>query len=128
MTTPGGTGQVAQEGCVDVARLAQLMLEDRDIMLVDVRRTEEWMSLRAPQTKVFVPYDELTHRHAELAADPGTPIYLICRSGRRSAIGAETLSKLGYRRVYNVSGGMKAWVAAGLPVETGPPRSAMAEG
>ena len=37
--------------------------------------------------------------------DEDTPIYLICRSGGRSALAAESLQRM----VYSVAGGMMAW-------------------
>ena len=51
---------------------------------------------------------------AELAAD--RPVYVICRSGNRSRTASETLIRLGYSEVYNVEGGINAWLDAGLPV------------
>jgi rhodanese-related sulfurtransferase len=45
----------------------------------------------------------------------GTPVVLICRSGRRSDAVAQALAQHGYT-AYNVVGGMQAWQAAGLPV------------
>jgi rhodanese-related sulfurtransferase len=42
-----------------------------------------------------------------------------CQSGHRSNIAAETLTDLGYHHVYNVTGSMNAWLAAGFPVESG---------
>lgn len=36
-------------------------------------------------------------------------IYLICRSGARSALAAESLMKMGFKSVYSVAGGMLAW-------------------
>lgn len=45
-------------------------------------------------------------------------IACICHVGARSAAVAEALSTAGYDAV-NVTGGMNAWEAAGLPVERG---------
>lgn len=42
-----------------------------------------------------------------------------CQSGHRSNIAAETLTDLGYHHVYNVTGSMSAWLAAGFPIESG---------
>ena len=42
-----------------------------------------------------------------------------CQLGHRSNIAAETLTDLGYHHVYNVTGSMNAWLAAGFPVESG---------
>lgn len=43
-------------------------------------------------------------------------IYLICRSGGRSALAAESLEKMGIDKVYSVAGGMLAWQQAGLEI------------
>jgi hydroxyacylglutathione hydrolase len=44
-------------------------------------------------------------------------VAVICRSGHRAGIAASVLLRGGWREVYNVLGGMEAWVAAGYPVE-----------
>lgn len=43
------------------------------------------------------------------------PVYLICRSGGRSALAAESLQTMGLENVYSVAGGMQAWQDAGKP-------------
>ena len=53
---------------------------------------------------------------AALAQLKQRPTYLICRSGGRSALAAESLQKMGLAQVYSVAGGMQAWVDAGKPV------------
>lgn len=45
------------------------------------------------------------------------PVYVICRSGNRSAQASAQLVKAGYRQVFNVDGGMNAWTTAGYPVK-----------
>jgi rhodanese-related sulfurtransferase len=42
---------------------------------------------------------------------------LYCSSGDRSAIAASYLLKLGYRNIYNLSGGINAWLQAGCQTE-----------
>lgn len=42
---------------------------------------------------------------------------VICRSGGRSGRAAAHLASLGFTEVYNLTGGMLAWNAAGKPVE-----------
>ena len=49
------------------------------------------------------------------AYDKSAPLYIYCRSGRRSAAAGEALSKAGYE-VYNLAGGYLAWTEAGKPV------------
>ena len=66
---------------------------------------------------VLIPLGDLEARAtAELQTDQ--PVYVICRSGNRSQTGSDILVGLGYTQVYNVGGGVTAWIEAGLPVET----------
>ena len=54
---------------------------------------------------------------------PGTvknkalPLILVCSSGARSGRGAAIAKKLGYEQVQSLSGGLKAWKEANLPLE-----------
>ena len=41
-------------------------------------------------------------------------VYLICRSGARSALAAESLAKMGFNDVVSVAGGMVAWEQSGF--------------
>lgn len=45
------------------------------------------------------------------------PVILYCRSGGRSALAAEALSRLGFAMPLSLAGGVTAWAAAGHPVE-----------
>jgi rhodanese-related sulfurtransferase len=47
------------------------------------------------------------------------PLYIICRSGGRSAQACQMFEKAGYSNVINVEGGTLAWEQAGLPVNRG---------
>jgi rhodanese-related sulfurtransferase len=46
-------------------------------------------------------------------------IVLYCGGGFRSALAAENLQKMGYRNVWSMDGGMRAWREAGYPIEKG---------
>ncbi|MCP4300325.1 MAG: hypothetical protein GY783_07055 [Gammaproteobacteria bacterium] len=45
-------------------------------------------------------------------------IVLYCGTGGRSALAAETLNNMGYRNVQSMDGGIVAWAAARLPIDT----------
>jgi rhodanese-related sulfurtransferase len=52
-----------------------------------------------------------------LIPDRDADIVLYCGGGFRSALAAESLGKMGYRRVVSMDGGMRAWRAAGYPID-----------
>ena len=81
-------------------------------VLLDVREPDEWQAGHAPDA-VHVPLAALAARLAEL--DEGTPVVAVCRSGGRSERAAGALLQRGFDAV-NLSGGMQALAAAGLPV------------
>lgn len=88
--------------------------------LVDVRSQDEYRHLHAPGVKRVIPHTEIPSALDRLPSDRATPIYLICRSGNRSGKVARLLNELGYSDVFNVTGGMLAWVERGYPTESGP--------
>lgn len=49
--------------------------------------------------------------------DKQKPVYVYCLAGGRSALAAEKLRTAGYEKVFELDGGIKAWKAAGKPVE-----------
>jgi rhodanese-related sulfurtransferase len=92
---------------------AQKKVNDGAVLL-DVRDLPEWRAGHAPQAR-HLPLGDLRDRLTELPTD--TPVVAVCRSGRRSAIAARLLTRHGYT-ASNLTGGMHAWVAAGLPIVT----------
>lgn len=95
---------------VDVDEAAR-QVETGEAVLLDVREADEWQLGHGPQA-VHVPLGELAP--ARLADDP--PIVVVCRSGNRSAHATAALIAAGLR-ARNITGGMRAWAAAGHPVQ-----------
>ncbi|MGA7688033.1 MAG: rhodanese-like domain-containing protein, partial [Jiangellales bacterium] len=90
---------------------AQQMVTD-GALLLDVREPHEWQAGHAPKAK-HMALSVVGHRQAELPKD--RTIVTVCRSGRRSDSAATQLRAAGFT-VLNLTGGMQAWAAAGLPV------------
>lgn len=82
--------------------------------LLDVREDQEWAAGYAPGA-CHIPLGQLGARSAEIPQDQ--TIYVICRSGARSARAAQALVGAGWEAV-NVAGGMQDWAAAGRPMAT----------
>ena len=95
-----------------------------NVMLVDIREPDE----RAVSGTIPGAMHAVRGM-LEFYADPTSPyhrpefeldcrIVLFCASGGRSALATDTLRQLGYTRIAHLDGGIKAWTAAGRPVET----------
>lgn len=64
-------------------------------------------------TDLYIPYDQVAARSAELPTDKSAKIVVYCRSGNESAIASQTLVDLGYTNIDNLDGGMNAWTTSG---------------
>lgn len=80
--------------------------------LLDVREPDEWAAGRAPNA-LHIPMSELAGRLDELPQDDN--LYVICRSGGRSARVTAYLNANGWDAV-NVAGGMMSWAGSGRPM------------
>ncbi len=81
--------------------------------LVDVRTPAEYASERPDVPRLRNHPNEFIE---QLDLPREAEIYLICRSGRRSAMAQQFLRERGYQNPINVMGGLLAWKDAGLPV------------
>ena len=84
-------------------------------MLLDVRTPKEFQEGHLPNA-TLIPTTELSKRLNELPADKTQPILVYCGTGIRSSKAAHMLYRSGYKDVYNLSGGMHAWIAAQKPI------------
>ncbi len=87
---------------------------DAGVQFVDVRRTAEHAARHAPNT-INLPLDSLVKELDKL--DPDKPTYVICQSGYRSSLGTSVLENAGFKEIYNITGGTKAWMDDGLDTE-----------
>jgi len=94
--------------------VAELFALGDGARVVDVREPDEWDAGHISHAQL-VP---LATVPGSIDAFDGSPTYVICRSGGRSAQACGYLAEQGLD-VVNVAGGMLAWVAAGHDVVTG---------
>ncbi len=80
--------------------------------LLDVREDDEWAAGHAPEA-VHVRLGDLGARAGDLPRD--REVYVICRTGNRSAYAAQALLGGGLHAI-NVADGMTGWAVAGLPM------------
>ncbi len=87
------------------------VLETQTVTLIDVRQPSEFAGGRVAGSKL-IPLGQILQRASEL--DQETPVYLICRSGRRSKMAQQMLTSLGFSKTTNITGGFEAWRQAGF--------------
>jgi rhodanese-related sulfurtransferase len=106
---------VSEEAAVSIhlapREAAELIGGEADV--VDVRRDWEWEAGHLDGA-LHVEVNELTSNAAQIPRD--RPVVFVCRGGSRSAMAAEAFRQSGWD-AYHVEGGLRAWVAAGLPLE-----------
>lgn len=96
-----------------------------DAVLIDLREPEERQANGVIAGAVHAPrgmlqfYADPTSASHRPEFDTGRRAILHCDSGGRSALAADVPQRLGYGRVAHMEGGLKAWRAAGLSVESG---------
>jgi len=87
-----------------------------EVTVIDVRAPSEWDAGHLPGV-VNIPLGSLADRLDEIPAD--RPVVLQCQGGGRSVIAASLLQAHGFPAAANLTGGFRAWEAAGLPVDEG---------
>jgi rhodanese-related sulfurtransferase len=95
---------------------ATLLINREDGAIIDVREPAEYAAGHALGAK-NVPLARIAAAGADLAKRKDKPVIVYCETGERASKAAAALKQQGYARVASLSGGMKAWREAGLPVE-----------
>ena len=89
-----------------------------DVVLVDVREDSEWNASHA--TGAIHLGKGIIERDIEtVIPESDKKIVLYCGGGYRSALAADALQKMGYKSVFSLAGGWRAWKDAGMPIEEG---------
>lgn len=89
------------------------------IFLLDVRTPEEYRELHVPGTSRLIPVEALKNRMDELKGLEDKEIYIICRSGRRSRTASEMLAGQGFKKIFNITGGVMEYKNMNYPIEQG---------
>jgi rhodanese-related sulfurtransferase len=102
---------------VNPAEATQLINRE-DAHIVDVREADEYAGGHLPEAK-NIPASKLAERIGELEKFKDKPIIICCASGMRSNKACAEFKKQGFEKLYNLAGGVDAWVGAGYPVKKG---------
>ena len=84
--------------------------------LIDVREDREFGAGHAAGTR-HMGRGIIERDIVQTFPEKDTELILYCGGGFRSALATDMLQKMGYRNVWSMAGGWKAWQDAGAPIE-----------
>lgn len=84
------------------------LLQNEGIQLVDVRTVKEFNENYIEGAENIVFDDKFDQKIGGLQKDK--PVIVYCRSGNRSAKCAEILAERGFKKIYDLKGGITQWI------------------
>jgi len=84
--------------------------------LIDTREDDEWRAGRARGAE-HIGRGVIERDIVAKAPDKDEELILYCGGGFRSALAADSLMRMGYKRVRSLAGGWREWTKRGLPTE-----------
>ena len=98
-----GKGEKAMYQQITPQEAKKIMDSGEEHIILDVREQDEFDEGHIAGA-ILIPYTEIKNKSAEMLPNKDAQILVYCRSGRRSKIAAESLSKLGYTNVKEFGG------------------------
>lgn len=112
-TTAGANDAVTTFQSISPLQAKTLIETRQDLLLVDCRSPEEFRQGALPGSKL-IPFWDFTKGNYDLPKDK--PVLLVCAVGGRSLAVGQLLAAKGYREVYNLRGGLEAWIEQRVPL------------
>ena len=100
---PNGENEMINGSNISQALAKQIMDENPDILIIDVRTTEEFNQGHI-ENALSLSDEKVATQIQNIAPDKNQLILIYCRSGRRSQAAVRTMVNLGYTNVYNFGG------------------------
>ena len=118
----GNNKETATEGDASIAKNIstsqfQEMIKSKDnAIILDVRTPQEVASGAIEGNVTLDYYDKSFSTELE-KLDKEAPVFIYCAVGGRSGDAMRKMQKMGFKEVYNFSGGIRAWISEGKPVK-----------
>ena len=84
-------------------------ISEKNAVIIDVRTPEEFEHSRIPNSKNIDFYNPQNFMHEIEKLNKDNSYYVYCRTGVRSANSCQLMSDLGFKKVYNLLGGIVEW-------------------
>lgn len=90
---------------------------EKEFVLLDVREPGEVTAGKIEADDyISIPRGLVEFQFTKKVKDLNKPVVVYCHKGDRGALATLSLKELGYTQVYNLEGGVLAWIEKGLPV------------
>ncbi|WP_297440634.1 rhodanese-like domain-containing protein [Sulfurimonas sp.] len=112
-------------GQMSAQELKKLLDDGEDVIVLDVREAKQRAEGNIPsddfnkENFIAITRGNLEWKVQDKIKDTDALIVTFCRSGGRGALAAQVLRQLGYKKATTLKGGLKGWVKAGYPIQTG---------
>ncbi|QCX37040.1 rhodanese-like domain-containing protein [Aureibaculum algae] len=91
-------------------------VENNTVQLIDVRTPKEYDAGHLKSSKNINVFDKNFMTQME-TLDKTKPVYVYCKSGKRSANASSKLKAAGFTKIYDLQGGFVAWSKENLEIE-----------
>lgn len=98
---------------ISAKKMKTMLLQDKTLQLIDVRTPKEFEEGHIENAKNIDFYSD-TFKEEITKLDPNKPLLLYCRSGGRSGKTSKMLQELGFKKVYDLEGGILKWKEKGF--------------
>jgi phage shock protein E len=92
-----------------------LMFSSKWVHVIDVRTPQEFAGGHISGA-INTDFSATDFREKINNLEKGAAYLVYCHSGGRSAAATRVMKELGFKDIYNMTGGFSSWQAAGLPV------------
>jgi len=112
-------------GQMTAKELKKLLDDGEDVIVLDVREAKQRAEGNIPsddfnkENFIAITRGNLEWKVQNKIKNTDALIVTFCRSGGRGALAAQVLRQLGYKKATTLKGGLKGWVRAGYPIQTG---------
>lgn len=97
---------------------ATLLINREDARVLDVREVSRFTAGHIPEA-INIPGGKLLDRLHEIEKFKDKPLIVCCAAGMRSNKACRELKDKGFTQLYNLAGGVDAWLAASYPLQKG---------
>ncbi len=102
-------------GALNVSAAVNLINREKGV-IIDVSEVEEFAAGHAGGAR-NLPLAQLEERLPQVIKNKALPLILVCPTGARARRAEAMARKLGYDKAQALTGGLRAWKEANLPLE-----------